>query len=96
LAGVLPEEIILQALERCLQLSQTIVPRLAHEGTSEVPREVLERYTALMQDLHREKRRESILSDESWEWIWDVKEKSNYLQLYGRLAWINYNLFDLL
>ncbi len=93
---MLSEEIILGALERCLQLSQAILPRLAGEGTSVASGEILDRYTALMQDLHREKRRESILSDESWEWIWDLKEKSNYLQIYGRLAWINYNLFDLL
>ena len=58
--------------------------------------ELLQDYACLISELHDEKRNDTTLSDESWEWIWRVKPDLNPIQIYGRLAWINYNLIDLL
>ena len=93
---IVPEDVLLDVLRRCLDLSRDVLAHLAARGSRSVPAEVLERYTALVDDVARQKRRDSVLSDESWEWIWETGKELNHLQLYGRLAWINYNLFDLL
>jgi hypothetical protein len=93
---VMPEDVLLGYLERCLALSAEILPRIPKCGTKPAPVELAKRYEALILDLHKQKSRDSILSDESWEWIWEVREDMNLVQVYGRLAWLNYNLFDLL
>jgi hypothetical protein len=92
---VIPEDVLLDLLSRCLTLGQELLPCLAERGTDPVPESVARRYTDLLGLLHKQKRHDSVLCDESWEWIWEDRP-FNHLQLYGRLAWLNYNLFDLL
>jgi hypothetical protein len=93
---VVPEQVLLGLLDRCLKLSQEVLPLLPDRGSQPVPDELSLRFQEVLGDLHREKRHDSVLNDESWEWIWDRPPRMNHLQLYGRLAWLNYTLFDLL
>ena len=93
---VVPEEVLLGLLERCLALSREALDLLADRGAQQVSADLRGRFAEILNALHREKRRESLLNDESWEWIWDPPPVMNHLQLYGRLAWLNYNLFGLL
>lgn len=93
---VLPEERIVACLDRCLTLSQAILPTLVTRGTETVAGEELEEFTRLIDDLAAQRENDSYLSDESWNWIWKGKASYTYLQLYGRLAWIHYELFQLL
>ena len=93
---VVPEDVLIGLLRRIIDLSVEILGRLPAHGTPPVPAPLVERYSALISDIHAQKRHDSVLSDESWEWIWEVREGVNHLQMYGRLAWLNYNLFDLL
>ncbi len=93
---VLPEERIVACLGRCLAMSQALLPSLPENGTEEATGKELEDFKHLISDLARERENDSYLSDESWDWIWKGKPSYNYLQLYGRLAWINLQLFDLL
>jgi hypothetical protein len=93
---VLPEERIVAYLERSLSLSQALLPSLLARGTEDAGGTKLEEYKRLLADLARERENDAYLSDESWDWIWKGKPSYNYLQLYGRLAWINLQLFDLL
>ena len=93
---VIPEEVLLGFISRSIQLSVDLLPRLHPLGSQTVSPEILKRYSDLVAEIHRQKSNDSVLSDESWEWIWEVRKNLNHLQLYGRLAWLNYNLFDLL
>jgi hypothetical protein len=93
---VVPEDVLIGLLDRCVDLSGAVLRELLPRGTQPVTPELTARYAALLADIHRQKRHDSVLSDESWEWIWDAREGMNHLQLYGRLAWLNYNLFSLL
>jgi hypothetical protein len=91
-----PEDLLLDILRRTIALSAEILPLLSGDGAAPIHAPIREKYSALLADIHGQKRNESILSDESWEWIWEVREDLNGFQMYGRLAWLNYNLFDLL
>ncbi len=93
---VLPEDRVLGYLARCVKLSQALVPFLSAEGTSAVSAEVSAEFDRLISDLQEERAGDSRLGDESWNWIWKGKERYNYLQVYGRLAWVNLQLFGLL
>ena len=93
---VVPEDVLLDLLRRCLDLSRDVLAHIPAMGSLPVPAAVLERHAALLADLGRQKRHDSVLTDESWEWIWETGKELSHLQLYGRLAWLNYNLFDLL
>lgn len=93
---VMPEDALLDFLGRCLELSQELLPRILESGSEPAPDPLIHRFQELIADIHRHKRFDSVLTDESWEWIWDVRKDINHLQLYGRLAWLNYNLFSLL
>ena len=93
---VLPEDKILSCLDRCLNLSQALLPSLKAHGTDDVTGSDLENFQRFVRDLAAERENDSYLSDETWDWIWKGKPTYNYLQLYGRLAWINLQLFDLL
>jgi hypothetical protein len=88
--------VLLGLLGKGIQLSQDLLPMLEESGTQSVSPPMMEQYLNLVQELHSQKSNESVLSDESWEWIWDTKRDLSNLQLYGRLAWLNYTLFDLL
>jgi hypothetical protein len=93
---VVPEAVVLDLLARCVAVSQEVLPLLAKRGADTPAPEVVDRFTAIVSDLHRQKRHDSRLSDESWEWIWDTPSGLSHLQLYGRLAWLNYALLDCL
>ena len=95
--AIIPEESLLRYLRTCIDLSnRALVEMSSSRATESLSPEFLSEYSEFIQDLHGEKRSDSTLADESWEWIWKVKPKLNSIQLYGRLAWINYNLLDLL
>ena len=94
--AVLPEAKIVAALDSCLSLSRDLLPALLAQGTAEADPRMVEAFNALVGDLARARTNDAYLSDESWDWIWKGKPSYNYLQLYGRLAWINLQLFDLL
>ena len=93
---LIPENVLLGFLGDCIGLSAEILPRLQASGTSPVGPELLKKYHDLIAGLQGQKRADSVLCDESWEWIWEIREGMSYIQVYGRLAWLNYNLFDLL
>jgi hypothetical protein len=94
--AVLPEEKIVASLARCLALSTALLPILLPHGTAPADGRHLADFQAFIDDLAREREKDAYLSDESWDWIWKGKPSYNYLQLYGRLALINLQLFDLL
>ena len=94
--SALPEERIGDALGRCLALSRTLLPSLLAKGTEQVDAAALAEFNRLIEDLGRDRESDEYLADDSWDWIWKGKPSYNYLQLYGRLAWINLQLFDLL
>ncbi len=93
---IIPEDVLLGFLERCIAMSAEVLPLIPSKGTKPVSEDLLGRYRALIDGIQGQKRADSVLCDESWEWIWEVREGMNHLQLYGRIAWLNYNLFDLL
>ena len=93
---VLPEERVIAYLRRCLELSNAVLPLLGAQGTSDPADDLREKFELLVADLERERVKDSYLATEAWNWIWKRKERYNLLQIYGRLAWINHNLFDLL
>ena len=92
---VLSEERIIGYLTRCVKLSEVILPLLEKNGTRDADRDVLAEFSHLSGDLEAERTSDSRLDDESWHWIWKGKKSYNYLQIYGRLAWINLRLIDL-
>ena len=94
---VIPEEKLIELLRTCLELSQVALGEIqADRGTKPCQEELLANYQSFIQDLHAQKSEDLTLADESWEWIWKVKPDLSPLQAYGRLAFINYTLLDLL
>ena len=95
--SVIPEKTLFSLLRSCLELSRRALEQIDSAGAigSTAP-DLLDDYATLIRSLHQEKRNDFALADESWEWIWEVKREMNPIQLYGRLAWINYNLISLL
>jgi len=94
--SLLPEEAVVGYLNRCLKLFEALLPLLPEKGTETAAGPELEAFEKLVADLSQERERDSYLSDEAWNWIWKGKPSYTYLQLYGRLAWIHYELFQLL
>jgi hypothetical protein len=93
---VVPENVLLDLLTRCLRISQDVLALLAAEASQPVEARIFRKYSELIGDLQRQKRDDSPLADESWNWIWDARPGISHIQLYGRLAWLNYNLHSLL
>lgn len=94
--STLPEEKIVAYLEQCHRLALAVLPLLPAKGTLMAEGPALEGFRTLVAELHAERERDAYLSDDSWSWIWKDKPSYNYLQVYGRLAWMNLQLFDLL
>ncbi|MEE8142478.1 MAG: hypothetical protein V3T77_05215 [Planctomycetota bacterium] len=94
--NVLSEKKLCAFLERVLKLSNEVLERLPVEGTQRSSDALLDNYHVLVNDLGAERGQDSYLSDESWNWIWEDKPTTNHIQLYGRLAWINLQLLELL
>ena len=94
---VISEETLLDLLGTGLDLSNHALKLIASEDTrAPIPATLLERYSDFLRLIHDEKGNDVRLADETWEWIWQAKEDMNPIQLYGRLAWLNYRLIDLL
>ena len=93
---VLSEEKLCAYLTRVLDLSGDVLKGLPSEGTQPAGDEVLDRYQGLIDDLKGERESVTYLSDEAWNWIWEGKPSYNLIHIYGRLAWINLQLLELL
>lgn len=94
--SVLTEERLIQFLKETIEIEKDCLDRLVAEGTQPVAADILARYRSLIQSIHSEKDHEPSLQDECWVWIWEIKEGMNLIQLYGRLAWLNLQLLELL
>lgn len=93
---VLSEEKLVRYLAQVLELSAEVLPRLAEEGTRAAPEDMRARFDALISALAVEKDNDSTLQDEQWNWIWQPRPEMNLIQVYGRLAWVNLQLLELL
>ena len=94
---IIPESTLLGVLSSCLELSRLALDEIQEYGsTAGASDELAKGYSQLIATLHDEKRNDSTLADQTWEWIWEVKPDLSAIQIYGRLAWINYTLLDLL
>ena len=94
---MIPEDTLLDFFENCLSLSNRALNEFRDaEADRPASPELVKDYAELIQRLHSEKRHDSILADETWEWIWRANADMKAIQIYGRLAWMNYNLVDLL
>lgn len=94
--NVLSEEKLCGYMQRVLELSQAVVPLLPAKGTQPVDGAMLQRFSQLVNDLNQERGNDSFLNDDSWNWIWESRTDYNYIRLYGRLAWINLQLLELM
>ncbi|MCI0652321.1 MAG: hypothetical protein L0Z55_10605 [Planctomycetes bacterium] len=93
---VLSEAKLCAYLTRVLDLSKEVVGYLPDKGTQAVNDDVLDRFHAIVNDLNADRSNDSFLNDPTWNWIWEAKSNYNYIRLYGRLAWINLQLLELL
>ena len=93
---VISEVKLCQYLTEVLELSREVVERIPDHGTSDVPSELVDRYLGLVNRLNADREQDTALSDDSWNWIWENKSSFNHIRLYGRLAWINLQLLELL
>ena len=95
---LISEERLCTYLSRVLDLSQellAVVPERGAEAMSaDDPLRVA--FERLVHDLGSERGNDTYLDDESWNWIWEGKEEYNPIRIYGRLAWINLQLLELL
>lgn len=94
--AVLSEQKLCSYLSRVLQLSGSVLEHIQREGTQPVDDTTLDRFHTLINDLNQERQYNAFLADETWNWIWQSKGHYNYIQVYGRLAWINLQLLELL
>lgn len=92
---VLTEEKLCAYLTRVLELSNDVLRQIPARGSQPIDDETLDRFHALVNDLNAESPNDSFLSDVSWNWIWESKSQYNYIQVYGRLAWINLQLLEI-
>ncbi len=94
--NVISEDKLCSYIGNVLAQSNDILEHLKKDGTAVVDAKTQERYHDLFKELMVEREHDATLSDERWNWIWQCKEQYNHIQLYGRLAWINLQLLDLL
>ncbi len=93
---VISEEKLCQYLAEVLTMSGEVLERIPNHGTEDVSDELVDRYLGLVNRLNADRDQDSALSDDSWNWIWENKSSFNHIRLYGRLAWINLQLLELL
>ncbi len=93
---VISEEKLVAYLRRVIDLSQQVLPIMAEKGTQDPPKKIGDAYRALVEDLDTERADDSYLQDDSWNWIFDPPESLNLIKIYGRLAWINLQLLELM
>ena len=93
---VLSEEKLCTYLSRVLDLSRDVLEVLPTKGTQPAIDAILDRFHGLVNDLNEERSEDSFLNEASWNWIWEGKPNQNHIQVYGRLAWMNLQLLELL
>jgi hypothetical protein len=93
---VLSEEKLITYLERVVELSAKVLPLLSAQGTEPPPAKLVKAYQSIVDDLAAERATDEQLQDDSWNWIFQPKEHENSIRLYGRLAWMNLQLLELL
>ena len=93
---VLSEEKLIHYLGQILELSNDTLSRLNQPSTEPIDDETLDRFHLLVNALNEDRANDSFLDDVSWNWIFEGKPSYNYVQIYGRLAWINLQLLELL
>jgi len=80
-----------------LEFQSTLVDHLRERPDSIVTGEELERYQGFVARLAERRRNDPRLGDEAWTWIFSESSGPwTHLQLYGRLAFISYELFHYL
>ncbi|MFN0058094.1 MAG: hypothetical protein ACKVX7_06520 [Planctomycetota bacterium] len=93
---VLSEEKLVNYLSQVLELSRAVLAKIPSHGTAPVDDSVVDRYHEFVNQLSIERERDAHLQHESWNWILLGKTDYNNIQMYGRLAWINLQLLELL
>ncbi|MFQ5655628.1 MAG: hypothetical protein ACE5GW_12980 [Planctomycetota bacterium] len=93
---VLSEEKLCRYMGRVIDLSRAILMLIPEKGTDPPDPETLKSYRGIVEDLLDEREQDTYLQDDSWNWIWTEREDGNLIQIYGRLAWINLQLLELL
>ena len=93
---VLSETQIIRYLEKTVALQTALLPLLEGNGTARAGGSIMEEYAGFIASLESHRNEDTYLADEAWNWIFKKKKSFNYLQLYGRLSWINLQLFDLM
>ncbi len=93
---VLSEEKLTDYLSRVLTLSRDVLGQIPAEGTQPVRDDLLDRYLELINGLLEDRSIDQRLSDDSWNWIFENRPTANHIKLYGRLAWINLQLHELI
>ena len=93
---VISEEKLVSYLDRVVSLSGQIVPLISEQGTQPPEGSILESYRQIVTELAEERQSDPCLQDEAWNWIFDPPEPTNLIKVYGRLAWINLQLLDLI
>ena len=93
---VLSEERILHYLQQIHTLSGDVLSRLDQTSTQPIEDDLLDRFHSLVNALNEDRSNDSFLNDVSWNWIFEAKPSYNNVQIYGRLAWINLQLLELL
>lgn len=93
---VLSEEKLCGFLGATLDLSRRALELIPNAGTQPIPPDLHDQYLQLVNSLIAERDSDAHLSDDAWNWIWENKPDYNAIQLYGRLAWINLQLLELL
>ncbi len=94
--SVISEQKLCAYLGRVLELSGELLAQIPAEGARTVSDALLDRYHTLVNNLSADREEDTYLNDASWNWIWEDKPTTNHIQLYGRLAWINLQLLELL
>ena len=93
---VLSEEKLITYLERVVELSGKVLPLVSSRGTEPPPAQIIREYQSIVDDLAAERATDEQLQDDSWNWIFQPKQHENVIRLYGRLAWMNLQLLELL
>jgi hypothetical protein len=100
--SMLAPETVVALIEECLAMMGDLAPALRVSADEEASGEIQARYEAFLTNLATKREHDQRLVDEAWNWIWKPAGKvggstgRTAVQLYGRLAFINHELFHLL
>ena len=57
---------------------------------------IVTQYNNLVSEIHALRKGDTYLEDKAWDWIWKGKDEYTCVQIYGRIAWINYEFLNML